>query len=66
MKSLAWSLLLPYFLAGSVLATFPVPKGGSAIPGNVVPNKFIVEVNSLSDIPTKRDVVSREVSPAYF
>ena len=65
MRSLSWALLLPTLLAGSALAsTFPVSslKGGSSAPGAAVPNKFIVEVDSTSDIPTKRDVESREVS----
>ena len=64
MKSSVWSLLLPVLLASSGLAAkFPTSslKGGAAAPGNVVPNTFIVEVESTSDIPTKRDLVSREV-----
>ena len=65
MKTSVWALLLPAVLANVALAAkFPasVLKAGGSLPGNIVPNQFIVEVDSASDIPSKRDgLQSREV-----
>ena len=54
--SLAWAFAL---FVPTLARLSPV---GLKSTTNVVPNRFIIEVESLSDIPGKRDVVTREVS----
>ncbi|KIM45529.1 hypothetical protein M413DRAFT_442200 [Hebeloma cylindrosporum] len=51
MKSAVYFALLPSLLT-SVLAAFPIPDKVSTLP--TVPNKFIIEVDQLADIPNKR------------
>lgn len=68
MKAFTWAVIFPALLTGSALgAKFPLSslRGAKALPGNVVPNRFVVEVESPSDIPTKRDIFSREVSSLH-
>ncbi|THH29254.1 hypothetical protein EUX98_g4919 [Antrodiella citrinella] len=64
MKTFAWSCLVSWTLAGTTLAAkFPISAWQDAskqsVPGNAVPNKFIVEVESVGDIPGKREVETR-------
>lgn len=57
MKSaLVWALLPPVLSISSAFAVFPLSsvKRVSNLP--TVPNRFIVEVDSLSDIPGKRSL----------
>ncbi|TCD66303.1 hypothetical protein EIP91_001549 [Steccherinum ochraceum] len=61
MKSLVWSLFFTLAVAPAVFAAkFPqnawTDASKQTIPGNAVPNKFIVEVADVSDIPGKREL----------
>ena len=67
MKALAWSYLFSLALASTVIAAqFPADAWKDAskqtVPGNAVPNRFIVEVFNPNDIPSKRGLQSRDVS----
>ncbi|KAH9484892.1 Minor extracellular protease vpr [Psilocybe cubensis] len=65
MKSAAFWALLPSLLSASlVYAVVPISsvKGKSNLP--FVPNKFIIEVDTLSDIPTKRSF-TRSLDAVY-
>ena len=66
MRPTTWSLLVNLVLVSSAWgAVFPSSswKDVQQIPGNAVPNKFIVEVDNTKDIPGKRELHSREVHP---
>ncbi|EDR11679.1 pyrolysin [Laccaria bicolor S238N-H82] len=64
MKSASLWAVLPSLLASSAWATFPISsvKRESNLP--VVPNKFIVEVDVLSNIPNKRSF-TRSLDAVY-
>jgi hypothetical protein len=75
MKSGSFWALLPHFLAASTAFAARAPLSSiskskaSKLPGNVVPNQFIIEVDSLSNIPTKRSfarVRSNLPKPIFF
>ncbi|KAF8149470.1 pyrolysin [Crassisporium funariophilum] len=59
-----WALLPSLLGASSALATFPISsvKRVSNLP--IVPNKFIIEVTSLTDIPSKRSY-TRSLDAVY-
>ncbi|KDR67581.1 hypothetical protein GALMADRAFT_161607 [Galerina marginata CBS 339.88] len=55
MKSAAlWALLPSLLTASSTLATFPIANVKKVTTLPTVPNKFIVEVENIADIPNKR------------
>ncbi|KAI0684940.1 subtilisin-like protease [Cytidiella melzeri] len=56
MKSLCWSLLLVTHVFAAKFSTTSLETSAK----HIVPNRFIVEVSSPSDIPGKRDIVTRE------
>ncbi|KAJ3554568.1 hypothetical protein NM688_g3038 [Phlebia brevispora] len=69
MKLLTWAILSPVLLANSGLgAKFPLSslKGAKTLPGNIVPNRFVVEVESTSDIPTRRDTFPRDPHKSLY
>ncbi|KAL4251464.1 Alkaline protease 1 [Abortiporus biennis] len=63
--SLTWPALLNILLwiTSTLGSTFPPNSwnGTEHQPGNAIPNQFIVEVENLNDIPSKRDFSSRDV-----
>ena len=55
MKPSAFRALLPSLLAaGLVYATFPISQVKRVTNVPIVPNQFIIEVDSIANIPTKR------------
>ncbi|KAL4251463.1 Alkaline protease 1 [Abortiporus biennis] len=70
MKTFAWSALLSFTVNASFAfaSTFPPTswKGVEQAPGNAVPNQFIVEVQDVGDIPSKRDLNSREAHETLY
>lgn len=71
MKAFVWSYLFFLALASTGFAAkFPVSAWKDAskqtIPGNAVPNKFIVEVADIGDIPGKREVNARDVGSVLW
>ena len=68
MKVFALVAFLPALLVDSVSgAKFSLSslRGAKTLPNNVVPNRFVIEVDSPTDISSKRDVSSREVSSPH-
>ena len=55
MKGYSWSLLQLAF-TGAALATVPLSDVKRVSSASVVPNKFVVEVESASEIPGKRSL----------
>ncbi|KAF9547696.1 subtilisin-like protease [Agrocybe pediades] len=65
MKSaLYWSLLSSFLSAGLVHGAVPISSVKQVTNVPTVPNKFIIEVDDLSDIPTKRSL-TRSLDAVY-
>ena len=64
MKLAFWSLVCTSVISADVYTVF-AKLGSKPSTGNIVPNRFIIELDSLSDIPSRRNVVSREVSASF-
>ncbi|OCH84198.1 subtilisin-like protease [Obba rivulosa] len=62
------SLFVPALAAAHAFATFPLSsvKKETTGFGNIVPNRFIIEVDSISDIPTRRSLDPRAAHETLY